>query len=104
MQLLMQLVNRAAERGQSEVQVYRFPNALCSDRGRRINNSDARMGHDPGGSTHAPATNSGAITSGRWGSISGLKCSTIRGGCPAISASFLPGSANIPFRLGDLFR
>lgn len=40
MQLLMQLVNGAAERGQSEVQVYRFPNALCSDRGRAINNSE----------------------------------------------------------------
>jgi hypothetical protein len=40
MQLLMQLVSQAAERGQSEVQVYRFPNALCSDRGRRINNSE----------------------------------------------------------------
>ena len=37
--LVMQLVNRAAERGQSEVQVYRFPNSLCSDGGRRINNS-----------------------------------------------------------------
>ena len=35
----MQLVNRAAERGQSEVQVYRFPNSLCTDRWRRINNS-----------------------------------------------------------------
>src|SRR5215813_2579928 len=41
MQLVMQLVNRAAERGQSEVQVYRFPNNLCSDHGRRINNSEA---------------------------------------------------------------
>jgi exonuclease VII large subunit len=40
MQSVMQLVNRAAERGQSEVQVYRFPNTLCSDRGRRINNSE----------------------------------------------------------------
>lgn len=40
MQLIMQLVEKAAERGQSEVQVYRFPNNLCSDRGRRINNSD----------------------------------------------------------------
>ena len=40
MQVVMQLVNHAAERGQSEVQVYRFPNALCSDRGRRINNSE----------------------------------------------------------------
>ena len=40
MQLIMQLVNRAAEAGQSEVQFYRFPNELCSDRGRRINNSE----------------------------------------------------------------
>lgn len=38
LQLVMQLVNRAAEHGQSEVQVYRFPNSLCTDRGRRINN------------------------------------------------------------------
>jgi hypothetical protein len=40
LQSIMQLVNRVAERGQSEVQVYRFPNSLCSDRGRRINNSE----------------------------------------------------------------
>jgi hypothetical protein len=40
LQLVMQLVNQAAERGQTEVQVYRFPNELCSDRGRRINNSE----------------------------------------------------------------
>ena len=40
MQVVMQLVSHAAERGQSEVQVYRFPNSLCSDRGRRINNSE----------------------------------------------------------------
>jgi len=39
MQLVMTLVNHAAEAGLSEVQVYRFPNELCSDRGRRINNS-----------------------------------------------------------------
>jgi len=40
MQSVMQLVNRAAERGLSEVQVYRFPNTMCTDRGRRINNSE----------------------------------------------------------------
>jgi hypothetical protein len=39
MQLVMQLVNRAAEAGQTEVQIYRFPNDLCTDRGRKINNS-----------------------------------------------------------------
>jgi hypothetical protein len=40
MQSVMGLVNHAGERGQTEVQVYRFPNALCSDGGRRINNAE----------------------------------------------------------------
>jgi hypothetical protein len=40
MQLVTQLVNQAADRGQTEVQIYRFPNELCSDRGRRINNAE----------------------------------------------------------------
>ena len=40
MQRVMQLVDQAAENGQTEIQVYRFPNALCTDRGRRINNSE----------------------------------------------------------------
>ena len=40
MEAVMGLVNHAAESGQSEVQVYRFPNALCSDGGRRINNAE----------------------------------------------------------------
>jgi len=34
------VVQRAVRNGLTEVQVYRFPNALCSDRGRRINNSE----------------------------------------------------------------
>lgn len=38
--LVTQLVSRAAERGQAEVQVYRFPNTICTDRGRRINNAE----------------------------------------------------------------
>jgi len=40
MELVMGLVNRAAERGESEVQVYRFPNEVCGDGGRRINNAE----------------------------------------------------------------
>jgi hypothetical protein len=40
MQLVIQLVSHAADNGQSEVQVYRFPNAMCSDRDRKINNSE----------------------------------------------------------------
>src|SRR6201997_5365712 len=41
MQLVTTLVNHAAEAGQTEVQVYRFPNQLCTDRGRAINNFEA---------------------------------------------------------------
>src|SRR5258708_38047822 len=36
MQLVMGLVSTAAEHGQSEIQVYRSPNAVSSDGGRRI--------------------------------------------------------------------
>lgn len=39
-QNLMIKVRAAAERGESEVMVMRFPNALCSDNGRAINNSE----------------------------------------------------------------
>src|SRR6201987_2899438 len=41
MQVVMQLVNHAAEDGKTEVQVYRFPNELCTDLGRAINNFEA---------------------------------------------------------------
>ena len=35
------IVNRAVENGLTSVQVYRFPNVLCSDRGRAINQQEA---------------------------------------------------------------
>jgi hypothetical protein len=38
---LAPLVRAAAERGATEVVVYRFPNQLCTDRGRAINNGEA---------------------------------------------------------------
>lgn len=33
----VRMVERAVDNGQTEVQVYRFPNQLCTDRGRAIN-------------------------------------------------------------------
>src|SRR5215470_14280352 len=36
MQMVTRLVNDAADRGETEAQIYRFPNALCTDAGRRI--------------------------------------------------------------------
>jgi hypothetical protein len=36
-QLASTVIQRAVRNGQTEVQVYRFPNSLCTDRGRAIN-------------------------------------------------------------------
>jgi hypothetical protein len=40
LQPLKTKLRAAAERGQTELMVMRFPNALCTDHGRAINNSD----------------------------------------------------------------
>jgi hypothetical protein len=37
----MAIIERAIGNGQTEVQVYRFPNALCTDGGRAINQQEA---------------------------------------------------------------
>ena len=39
MQMVTQLVTHAAKNGRSEVQIYTFPAAACTDLGRRINNA-----------------------------------------------------------------
>ena len=46
---VMRLVSHAADRGQGEAQIYRFPNAIWSDRGRRNQQLGARLGNDAGG-------------------------------------------------------
>src|SRR5712692_7128954 len=61
MEAVMGLVNHAAESGQSEVQVYRFPTALCSDGGRRIN-TRSLIGTSPWRAGPSSATNSGTTT------------------------------------------
>jgi hypothetical protein len=40
-QNLIAKLRSAAERGESEVMVMRFPNSLCTDKGRAINNAEA---------------------------------------------------------------
>ena len=35
------IIERAASNGLTEIQVYRFPNSLCTDRGRAINQQEA---------------------------------------------------------------
>ena len=91
MQVVMPLVSHAAERGQNEVQLYRFPNAMCSDRGRRINNSEPDWETTLEGRPkfvyefwHDHLSPLGFH----------LKAEVLEypGACPAISASFSPGS------------
>jgi hypothetical protein len=40
-QLASTIIQRAVRNGLTEVQVYRFPNTLCTDRGRAINQQEA---------------------------------------------------------------
>ena len=40
-QLASAIIQRAVRNGLTEVQVYRFPNALCTDKGRAINQQEA---------------------------------------------------------------
>ena len=39
-QLASTIIQRAVRNGMTEVQVYRFPNSLCTDRGRAINQQE----------------------------------------------------------------
>lgn len=39
-QRALKLIERAVANGRSEIQVYRFPNALCTDHGRAINQQE----------------------------------------------------------------
>jgi hypothetical protein len=41
MQRVAAIVQRAVSNGQTEVQVYRFPNQLCTDHGRAINQQES---------------------------------------------------------------
>src|SRR6476646_3213850 len=40
-ELASTVIQRAVRNGMTEVQVYRFPNALCTDKGRAINQQEA---------------------------------------------------------------
>ena len=95
MQMVIQLVNRAAERGETEVQVYRFPNAMCSDRGAASTMPNL-IGRRPWGAFPRPDTNSGATTCSRSASASKPKFSNIPAACPEMSASLSHGNRRCP--------
>src|SRR5258707_1961755 len=49
-QLASTVIQRAVRNGMTEVQVYRFPNSLCTDKGRAINQQEAGWGNTLTGS------------------------------------------------------
>jgi hypothetical protein len=61
MQVLMQLVTRAAERGQTEVQIYRFP-TVCAPMAAEGSTTRCQTGRRPWRADPSSDTSSGAIT------------------------------------------
>ena len=100
MQVVMQLVSHAAERGQSEVQSIAFQ-MRCAAIAAEGSTTRNPTGKRPWRAAPNSLTNSGAISSGRSASTSKLKCSSIRAACRAISASFSAGSKT---HLGQFLR
>jgi hypothetical protein len=43
----IKIIERAVSNSRTEVQVHRFPNQLCTDRGRAINQQEAPRENDP---------------------------------------------------------
>ena len=80
------IIDRAVANGLTEVQVYRFPNTLCTDNGRAINQQEA------GWETTQPAsprkcTSSGLGSSAHLATSLKRRSSTFRVACPEMSAS-----------------
>ena len=50
-QLASTVIQRAVRNGLTEVQVYRFPNSLCTDKGRAINQQETGLGEHTDGDT-----------------------------------------------------
>src|SRR5258708_35150394 len=86
---LMQVVRPSADKAKSRSIAFQM---RCAAIGAEGSTTRSPTGKRPWRAAPSPYTNSGTITSGRSASTSRLKCSSIRGACPAILASFSPGS------------
>ena len=77
--LAASVIQRAMNRGATEVEVYRFPHELCTDNGRAINQGE------PGGKTRSrefrrKCSSSGANICSRVATRSAIRLSTIPAG------------------------
>ena len=80
------IVNRAVENGMTSVQVFRFPNHICTDNGRAINQVEEGWEQTLTG-VPKEILNSGSASSSPAAITSATRSSTIRAACRAMSAS-----------------
>ena len=81
------IVERAVANGLTEVQVYRFPNTLCTDHGRAINQQEQGWETTLTGDCPRKCTSSGIGSSARSDTSSESKSSTFRVACREMWAS-----------------
>ena len=81
------VIQRAVRNGLSEVQVYRFPNSLCTDRGRAINQMEPGWEKTLTGMAEGDLTSSGPTICNRAATAFATRSSIFRAAFPATSAS-----------------
>jgi hypothetical protein len=81
----IKIIERAVANGRTEVQVHRFPNQLCTDKGRAIIQQEAGWENTLTG-VPKESISSGRSTSVRADTSSGSRSSIIPAGCPEMSA------------------
>ncbi len=92
-QLASTVIHRAVRNGLTEVQIYRFLNPLCSDRGRAINQMEPGWEKTLTG-IPKEITNSGVTICSRAAIASATRSSIFPAGCPATSALPSVGTAS----------
>ena len=81
------IVNRAVENGMTSVQVFRFPNHICTDNGRAINQARGRLGKHTDRPYPKEIYEFWKRQLKPRGYTSATRSSTIRAACRAMSAS-----------------
>ena len=83
------VIQRAVRNGLTEVQVYRFPNSLCTDNGRAINQHGTRLGKDADGNSEGDLPALVRLFASRAATASATRSLIFRAAFPATSASSL---------------
>ena len=101
-QLAAKVIRRAIDSGRTEMQVYRFPNQLCTDHGRAINQKEPGWEKTLTG-IPKEVTTFGTTICARADTKSSSRSSTGQVACPAISASPWCGGDQVsPIRRGEV--